>query len=113
MGTLTSRNYSVVGSLVLPIRFILNNDLKEMALERGMEVERSTICRWMHEQGIELAKRVKSYLKNASDSWQLDETYLKIKGKGHYLYRTIDKTGQTLDWMLSRYRNAKSAKRFF
>lgn len=89
------------------------NDLKEMVLERGMKVERSTICRWVHEYGAELAKRVKSYLKQTSDSWRLDETYLKIKGKWHYFYRAIDKTGQTLDWMLSRHRNTKAAKRFF
>ncbi len=47
------------------------------------------------------------------DSWKLDETYMKIKGKWHYLYRTIDKHGDTLDWMLSMHRNKKAAKRFF
>lgn len=41
------------------------------------------------------------------------EMYLKIKGKWHYLYRAIDKNGDTLDWMLSCHRNKKSAKRFF
>jgi len=89
------------------------NDLKEIALERGMKVERSTICRWVHEYGTELSNRIKSYLKQTSDSWRLDETYLKIKGKWHYFYRAIDKTGQTLDWILSRHRNTKAAKRFF
>ena len=47
------------------------------------------------------------------DSWKLDETYIKIKGMWNYLYRAIDKEGNTLDWMLSRTRNKKSAKRFF
>jgi transposase-like protein len=47
------------------------------------------------------------------DSWKLDETYVKIKGVWHYLYRAIDKQGSTLDWMLSRNRNKQSAKRFF
>jgi transposase-like protein len=42
-----------------------------------------------------------------------DETYVKIKGVWHYLYRAIDKQGNTLDWMLSRNCNKKSAKRFF
>lgn len=89
------------------------NDLKEIAAERNLFIERSTICRWVHEYGPELEKRIKPYLKKTNDSWKLDETYVKIKGKWQYLYRAIDKDGQTLDWMLSRYRNKKSAKRFF
>ncbi len=89
------------------------NDLKEMAAERGLFVERSTICRWVQEYSPELERRVKLHLKKTYDSWKLDETYIKIKGKWYYLYRSIDKYGQTLDWMLSRHRNKKSAKRFF
>ncbi len=89
------------------------NDLTEMAAERNLFIARSTICRWVHEYGQELEKRVKPKLKKTNDSWKLDETYLKIKGKWQYLYRAIDKDGQTLDWMLSRHRNKKSAKRFF
>ena len=88
-------------------------DLTEMAAERGLSVVRSTIFRWVREYGPELAKRVKPFLKKSGDSWRLDETYLKIKGVWHYLYRAIDKQGQTLDWMLSRRRNKKAAKRFF
>ena len=45
--------------------------------------------------------------------WRHDETYVKIKGVWHYLYRAIDKEGNTLDWMLSRNRNKKAAKRLF
>ncbi len=88
-------------------------DLKEMATERNLSVERSTICRWVHEYGPEINKRMKPYLKRTNDSWRVDETYVKIKGKWHYLYRAIDKYGHTLDWMLSRYRNQQAAKRFF
>ena len=60
-----------------------------------------------------LAKFIKPFLKSTEGSWRLDETYVKIKGVWHYLYRAIDKSGQTLDWMLSRKRNTKAAKRFF
>ena len=88
-------------------------DLKEMAAERGLSIERSTICRWVHEYGAELAKRINLYLKVAGGSWRLDETYVKVKGVGHYLYRAIDKYGQTLDWMLSKRRNKVAAKKFF
>ena len=56
---------------------------------------------------------MKPHLKQTGDSWRIDETYVKIKGKWHYLYRGIDKEGQTLDWMLSRHRNKQAATRYF
>ena len=88
-------------------------DLKEIAAERGLSVERSTLCRWVHEYAPEINKRMKPHLKQTGDSWRVDETYVKIKGKWHYLYRSIDKEGQTLDWMLSRHRNKQAATRYF
>jgi IS6 family transposase len=102
----------MVSQLVFTLCIILR-DLKEMAAERGFAVERSTICRWVQEYAPEIAKRVKPYLKNTCDSWKLDETYVKIKGIWHYIYRAIDKHGNTLDWMLSKRRNKQAAKRFF
>jgi IS6 family transposase len=89
------------------------NDLKEMAQERGLFIERSTIFRWVQEYAPEISKRAKTYFKQTGNSWKLDETYVKVKGVWHYLYRAIDKEGDTLDWMLSRERNKKAAKRFF
>lgn len=88
-------------------------DLKEMAQERGLTVERSTIMRWVHEYSPELEKRVKPHCKMSHSSTRVDETYIKIKGVWHYLYRAVDKQGQTLDWMLSVNRNKKAAKKFF
>ncbi len=88
-------------------------DLKEIAAERGFKLVRSTIYRWVQEYSPKIKKRTKPHLKFTCDSWKLDETYVKIKGKWHYLYRAIDKEGNTLDWMLSVNRNKKSAKRFF
>ena len=88
-------------------------DLKEIAAERGLSVDRSSLCRWVQEYAPQIASRVQHYLKKTADSWRVDETYLKIKGVWQYLYRAIDKAGQTLDWMLSRYRNKPAAKRFF
>ncbi len=88
-------------------------DLQEIAEERGLIVDHTTIYRWVQEYAPEINKRIKSHLKKTCDSWKCDETYVKIKGKWHYFYRAIDKNGNTLDWMLSRHRNKKSAKRFF
>ncbi|QGP52598.1 hypothetical protein PsalN5692_04107 (plasmid) [Piscirickettsia salmonis] len=82
-------------------------DLKEIAAERGLEIERSTICRWVHEYGSQIAKRLRPHFRQTCASWRLDETLVKIKGRWYYLYRAIDKYGNTLDWMLSRQQNAK------
>ena len=88
-------------------------DFQEIAEERGLIVNHTTIYRWVQEYASEINKRIKPHLKKTCDSWKCDETYVKIKGKWHYFYRAIDKNGNTLDWMLSRHRNKKSAKRFF
>lgn len=88
-------------------------DLKEMAQERGLTLEQSTIMRWVHEYSVELEKRVQPHLKMTHSSTHIDETYIKIKGNWHYLYRSVDKYGQTVDWMLSVKRNKKAAARFF
>jgi IS6 family transposase len=72
-------------------------DLNEMAQERGLLLERSTIMRCVHEYAPELEKRIKPHLKMAHSSTRVDERYLKIKGIWHYLYRAVDKHGQTID----------------
>ncbi|CAN5251866.1 IS6 family transposase [soil metagenome] len=109
----------VLGNIILWLvswysRYALSyRDLQEMAAEHRFTLERSTIYRWVQEYAPEIAKRVKPYLKMTCDSWELDETYVKIKGIWHCIYRAIDKQGNTLDWMLSKHRNKKAAKRFF
>ncbi len=88
-------------------------NLEEMMLERGLEVDHTTICRWVHTYSPEIDKRTHRHLKPTNDSWKVDETYIKVKGECKYLYRAIDSEGNTLDFMLSARRNAEAAKRFF
>jgi hypothetical protein len=46
------------------------------------------------------------YARPVGDSWRVDETYLKIKGRWVYLYRAVDKAGRTVDFLLSKRRGA-------
>lgn len=88
-------------------------ELEEMLCERGVEVDHTTIYRWVQRYAPEIEARLKWYWRPRSGvSWQVDETYVKVKGKWVYLYRAIDKRGRTVDFYLSSRRNAKAAKRF-
>ncbi|MBD2024972.1 IS6 family transposase [Leptolyngbya sp. FACHB-711] len=88
-------------------------DLEEMMQERGMEVDHSTINRWVLKYAPELDKRIRRHLKPTNDSWRVDETYIKVKGVWKYLYRAVDSEGNTLDFLLSAKRDSKAAARFF
>lgn len=88
-------------------------DLTEMMEERGLKMAHTTIMRWVHEYSPELDKRTRPYLKATGDSWKVDESYVKIKGKWNYLYRAVDKEGSTIDFYLSVHRDQLAAARFF
>ena len=88
-------------------------NLEEMMAERGVEVDHSTINRWVLKFAPELDKRLRPHLSETNDSWRVDETYIEIKGEWKYLYRAVDSAGNTLDFMLSAKRDGKAAARFF
>ena len=84
-----------------------------MLHERGVTVDHSTIYRWVQKYAPLIEKRLKWHWRpKFGISWQVDETYIKVKGKWVYLYRAIDKEGNTVDFYLSTRRNAKAAYRF-
>ncbi|MES5913456.1 IS6 family transposase [Bacillus cereus group sp. FL70] len=87
-------------------------DLVEMMEERGLSLAHTTIMRWVHQYGPELNERIRTHLKLTNNSWRVDETYIKTKGENMYLYRAIDSEGNTIDFYLSRKRDAKAAKCF-
>ncbi len=80
--------------------------------ERGIEVDHSTINRWVLKYAPELDKRIRPHLQATKDSWRVDETYIKVKGQWKYLYRAVDSEGNTLDFLLSAKRDAAAAERF-
>ena len=86
--------------------------LEEMMCERGVEVDHCTLYRWVQKYAPEINKRCRPHLKLTNDSWRVDETYLKVKGKWKYLYRAVDSEGNTLDFLLAAKRDAQAAKRF-
>jgi transposase-like protein len=60
----------------------------------------------------QLNKRCRPYLKPVNKSYRIDETYIKVKGQDKYLYRALDSTGQTIDFLLTARRDMAAAKRF-
>lgn len=87
--------------------------LEEMMIERGVEVDHTTIYRWIQTYAPEFEKKMRWYSKPLGFSWHIDETYIKIKGQWKYLYRAIDRDGRTIDFMLAHKRDLSTAKRFF
>ena len=96
------------------LRYALSyRDLEEMMAERGLSVVHTTIFRWVQKYAPEIDKPSRPHLKKTNDSWRVDETYVKVRGKWMYLYRAVDLTGQTLDFLLHETRSTRAAKRFF
>ena len=96
--------------LMFPVSY---RDLELMLEDRGVNVDHTTIYRWIQAYAAELEKRIRPHLRLSNGSWRVDETYMKVKGRWTYLYRAVDKCGQTIDFLLSAKRNTAAAKRFF
>ena len=88
-------------------------NLVDMMAERGLTITHTTIMRWVHQYSPIIDKRIRKFLKTTNDSWRMDETYLKIKGKDAYLYRAVDSDGATIDFYVSECRDKEAAKKFF
>ena len=85
-------------------------DVEELLAERGLSVYHVTVWCWVQRYAPELDRRLRKRLKTTNDSWRVDETYVRVKGKWVYLYRPVDSTGATIDFLLSAKRDAAAAK---
>ena len=88
-------------------------DIEEMMRERGLGVGHSTVFRRVRRYAPVINKRVRPHLKISGTSYRVDETYIKVGKSCKYLYRAVDKQGQTIEFMLSAKRDVSAAKRFF
>jgi transposase, IS6 family len=95
------------------LRFSLSyRDVEELVAERGLSVDHVTVWRWVQRYATEIQRRLRPRLRPTNDSWRADETYIRVKGKCVYLYRTVDSTGATIDFLLSAKCDAGAAERF-
>jgi IS6 family transposase len=96
------------------LRYSLSyRDLAEIMSERNLFVYPSTIWRWVQRYAPELNVRIRRELKPTNGSWRTDETYVRVAGRWTYLYRAVDSTGATIDFLLSETRDLTAARNFF
>ena len=93
--------------LQFPISY---RDLERMLAARGVAVDHTTMYRWVQRFAPELEKRTRRHLRPCRGPWHVDETYLQVDGEWRYLYRAVDGTGQTIDFLLSAKRDKQAAR---
>ncbi len=81
--------------------------------ERGIDLAHTTILRWVQRYVPEFEKKWSRFTRPVGTSWRVDETYIRVRGEWKYLYRAVDKQGNTVEFLLSEHRNIAAAKRFF
>ena len=87
-------------------------NLEEMMQERGDFVDHSTVHRWTLKILPVLTLIFRRRKRPVGISWRLDETYIKVAGKLKYLYRAVDKTGDTVDFLLAVKRDMAAVRRY-
>src|SRR5262245_55577630 len=83
--------------------------LEERMEERGVAVDHSPLNRWVIKYGPELEKQFRRRQRPVGRSGRMDETYVRVKGQWKYLYRAVDKEGQTIDFLLTPNRDREAA----
>ena len=86
--------------------------VKELLEEHGVNVDHSTINQRVIKYSPQFEASFHHRKRLVGSSWRLDETYVRLKGKWVYLYRELDKSGQTIDFLLTARRDQKTEKRF-
>ncbi len=90
-----------------------HRDIDDLLAERGIAVSRESIRLWCNKFGPRYARRLKRGRQGYGDTLFIDEVFVKIQGKQHYLWRAVDQDGEVVDVFLQARRDGKAAKRFF
>ena len=95
-------------------RFNLSHrDIEDLLAERGITVSYEAIRLWCNKFGLKYVRRLKKKHQGYGDTFFIDEVFVKIDGKQHYLWRAVDQDGDIVDVFLQRRRDGRAAKRFF
>jgi putative transposase len=104
----------ILQAVYFKLRFTLSyRDIEELLQIRGVNVDHSTIQRWVFKFSPAIEKNMHKRKFQVGDSWRMDETYIKVGGKDMFLYRAVDKEGNTVDFLLTKRRQKMSAQKFF
>ena len=87
-------------------------DIEELIAERGIDLDHSTLNRWVIRYTPGLVANAQKHKRRIGVSWRFDETYIKVRGQWKYLYRAVDKDGDTIDFLLTAKRDTKASLRF-
>ncbi len=103
----------ILQAVYFKLRFTLSYlDVEEIMKMRGVNVDHATIQRWVFKFTPFIEAEMNKRKNKAGLSWRMDETYIKVKGIWCYLYRAVDKSGITVDFLLTRRRQRMSAQSF-
>ena len=92
---------------------VSHRDIEDLLAERGITVSRESIHLWCIKFGALYARRLKRRHRDYGDTFFIDEVFIKINGKQHYLWRAVDQDGEVVDVYLQAKRDGAAAKRFF
>ena len=107
----SQRSYFTI--CLFKLRFTLScRDVEELLSIRGVKVDHATIQRWVYKFTPIMEGTFRKRKKTVGNSWRMDETYIKVKGVWRYLYRAVDKEGNTVNFLLTKRRNKRAAHLF-
>jgi putative transposase len=103
----------ILQAVYFKLRFTLSyRDVEELLKIRGIQVDHATIQRWVFKFTPMIEKEFRKKKRQVGKRWRMDETYIKVKGEWRYLYRAVDKEGNTVDFLLTKRRQRMSAQSF-
>ena len=118
IGKVLKRLYYPLDVILLCVRWYVAyslslRNLEEIMAERGIEMDHSSVHRWVIKLVPLFEKAFRKCKRPVGRSWRMDESYVKVKGQWKYLYRAVDKEGNTVDFLLRAHRDKAAARRYF